>query len=132
MLKLVISWLNQHRTLRYLLSGGITYATEVGSFFVLYFALHIFSGAANAISYTLAMVVNYCLAHFFVFGDYETILKRSLSRYLIFAGFNLLCSSLIVQLLVSGLGFKALIVKPLLSIAVAIWSYFGFKKFVFN
>lgn len=124
------SQLSTHRTLRYLLSGGITYVVEFGSFLALYYACKLPSGLAAAFSYALAWIVNYLLAHFFVFGDYEKALHKSLPRYMSVALINLLFNTFAVQLLVSA-GQKAYVAKFCVSALIALWTYFAYKKFVF-
>lgn len=122
--------LSAHRTLRYLLSGGITYAVEFGTFLILYYACGLPSGVAAALSYAFAWVVNYLLAHHFVFGDYEKVLRKSLPRYMSVALFNLLFNTFAVQFLVET-GLKAYVAKFCVSALIALWTYVAYKKFVF-
>lgn len=121
-----------HQTIRYVAAGATTYFVEVSSFLLFYYAFRIESGLANACSLLLAWVVNYLLAHHFVFTEYDRSAKRSLPRYVMLASFNLVCSSLVVAFLVGHVGLKAYIVKPIVSALIAVWTYFAYKYFVFR
>lgn len=131
LLSRITSLFTDSRLIRYALSGAVTYGVEIGGFFLLYYSFHYASGVANATAYIAALVINYLLARFVIFNDRQKLIRRSLIRYGLLAAFNLLAGTLLIMLLVDVISLSAIIAKPLLSILIAIWTYYGFKRFVF-
>lgn len=126
-----IKRLFERRGARYVFSGGVSYGVELASFLFFYYVVRLESGVANACSLFVALLVNYLLAHHFVFIDYAKNVKRSLPRYVLLVSFNIAASSVIVSLLVSHFNLKAYLVKPVVSACFAAWTYVAYKKFVF-
>jgi putative flippase GtrA len=124
--------LHGHRLFRYVIAGGVSYCVEVSSFLVFYYLFHVHSGIANALSMIVALTVNYLLSHFFVFKDQQVHLGRSFPRYFALVTFNIVLSSVIVDVLVSHLHTPGFIAKPFVSAGIAAWTYFAYKIFVFK
>jgi putative flippase GtrA len=117
-----------HKVLKFLISGGLAAATEYGSFLLFTLALPVV--AANALSFTMGLIVSFSLNRSWVFGS-KGDTKKKFTQYLLLALINLMLGSLIIFVLV-GLGISAFVAKIIIMLLIASWNYLIFSKMIFK
>ncbi|WP_379093177.1 GtrA family protein [Pedobacter sp. UC225_65] len=136
-------WFSLH-TFRYMASGGITAATGIISYFVIYnyileqkdvtinsylVTAHI---AALAIESVFTFVVGFMLNKYLVFTQSTLKGRIQLFRYATVVATNVLLNYAMMKILVEGFLFYPTIAKTLITILLAVFSYFSQKYFSFR
>jgi putative flippase GtrA len=117
---------------RYVISGGTSFAVEQAIFMFCLYSLGTKAGLANVVSLVGSWTVNYTLSHYFVFRGHGTKMSRSVPKYIALAVFNLAVTTAIITLLVDHLGLPGFAVKPAVSILAAAWTFFAYKLLIFR
>lgn len=136
-------WFSLH-TFRYMASGGITVSVAIISYFVIFnYVLHqqdVQIGpylvtapiAALVLESTLTFCVGFMLNKYLVFTQSNLRGRIQLFRYATVYGTNILLNYALLKILIEGFGFYPSIAKALITIALAIFSYFSQKYFSFR
>jgi putative flippase GtrA len=136
-------WFTLH-TFRYMASGGITAATGIIGYFLIYnYVLHqqdVSIGkylvtahiAALAIESVSTFIVGFTLNKYLVFTQSNLKGRIQLFRYATVVATNLLLNYALMKILVEGFQFYPTIAKTLITIILAVFSYFSQKYFSFR
>lgn len=115
----------------YIAIGGISFVVDVGLFLVL-LALGLFRPLATSISFLSALTCHFLLNKYLNFRNFERAIKAQIRTYLIVAGFSMLLTVVIIEVLVGIFNAAPFIAKPV-AIAVNIpVGYFGHKYLTFS
>ncbi len=136
-------WISLH-TFRYMASGGFTAATGIIGYFLIYnFVLdqkdvrigsylvtaHI---AALAIESVSTFIIGFMLNKYLVFTQSTLKGRIQLFRYGTVVATNILLNYALMKILVDGFQFYPTIAKTLITILLAVFSYFSQKYFSFK
>lgn len=136
-------WFTLH-TFRYMASGGITAATGIIGYFLIYnYILHqqdVSIGnylitahiAALAIESVSTFIVGFTLNKYLVFTQSNLKGRIQLFRYATVVATNILLNYALMKILVEGFQFYPTIAKTLITIVLAVFSYFSQKYFSFR
>ena len=136
-------WFTLH-TFRYMASGGITAATGIIGYFLIYnYVLHqqdVSIGnylitahiAALAIESVSTFIVGFTLNKYLVFTQSNLKGRIQLFRYATVVATNILLNYALMKILVEGFRFYPTIAKTLITIVLAVFSYFSQKYFSFR
>lgn len=131
-------------TFRYMAAGGITVSTGIISYFLIFnYILHqqdVQVGqylitapiAALALESVLTFCVGFMLNKYLVFTQSTLIGRIQLFRYATVYGTNILLNYALMKILIEGFGFYPSISKAIITIALAVFSYFSQKYFSFR
>ncbi len=137
------SWLSLH-TFRYLASGGFTASSSIIAYFIIYnFILNqkdIHVGgylitapiAALGLEALFTFSVGFMLNKYLVFTQSDLKGRIQLFRYATIFGTNILLNYALLKILVEGFQFYPSIAKALITIVLAVFSYFSQKYFTFR
>ncbi|MBB2144204.1 GtrA family protein [Pedobacter sp. LMG 31464] len=136
-------WFTLH-TFRYMASGGITAATGIIGYFLIYnYVLHqqdVTVGpylvtahiAALAIESVSTFIIGFTLNKYLVFTQSNLKGRIQLFRYATVVATNLLLNYALMKILVEGFQFYPTIAKTLITLILAVFSYFSQKYFSFK
>ncbi|MCY1541455.1 GtrA-like protein [compost metagenome] len=136
-------WFSLH-TFRYMASGGITVSVAIISYFVIFnYVLHqqdVQIGsylitapiAALVLESILTLCVGFMLNKYLVFTQSNLRGRIQLFRYATVYGTNILLNYALLKILIEGFAFYPSVAKALITIALAIFSYFSQKYFSFR
>jgi putative flippase GtrA len=136
-------WFSLH-TFRYLVSGGTTATTAILGYFIIYnYILHkqnITLEGYLITAHTLALVLNsivtfivgFGLNKYLVFTQSNLKGRIQLFRYGTVFVTNILLNLALLKILVEGLGFYPSIANAMITIVLALFSYFSQKHFSFR
>ncbi|MFD0941871.1 GtrA family protein [Pedobacter boryungensis] len=136
-------WFSLH-TFRYMAAGGITAATGIIGYFLIYnYVLHqqdVTIGsylitahiAALAIESVSTFIVGFTLNKYLVFTQSNLKGRIQLFRYATVVATNILLNYALMKILVDGFQFYPTIAKTLITIILAVFSYFSQKYFSFR
>ncbi len=136
-------WFSVH-TFRYLASGGITVSTGIIGYFVIFnYILHqkdIHVGeylitapiAALLLESLFTFIVGFMLNKYLVFTQSTLVGRIQLFRYATVYGTNILLNYALMKILVEGFQFYPTIAKAVITIILAVFSYFSQKYFSFR
>lgn len=118
---------------KYLLIGGLAFAIEYGTFYILYIGLHIGLVIANSFSFILALLTSFTLNRLWTFGyqEYNKKAAHQLSFYVVLASINFILTNLIVEGL-AALSLNPKIGKLIAMITTSLWNYILFKIIIFT
>lgn len=136
-------WFSLH-TFRYMASGGITVATGIIGYYIIYnYILHQqdvhinrFLITAPIAALILESAVTFCVG--FVLNKYLVFTKSNLKgriqlfRYATVYGTNILLNYALMKILVEGFLFYPTLSKALITLLLAVFSYFSQKYFTFR
>ncbi|MDO5083877.1 MAG: GtrA family protein [Arachnia propionica] len=125
---LVSLWRNT--ILRYVGVGGLAFVVDLVVTVVLRDHLGIALWLAVACGYWAGFVVNFTLQRSFAFQGGRNI-GASLVKYLMLVGFNWAATTLVMQLLVEGLGVPTAVAKILCTLMTTVWNYPLYRFLVF-
>ena len=118
----------------FLFVGGVTFLIDVLVTYVLFHFLHFPAYTASAIGFLSGFFFNFPMNRKKVFHHSEKdkfTLKAQIVFYILLSLFNLVVTSLIVELLV-GWTVEIQIAKLFVTILIATWNFLIFKFFVFS
>ncbi len=136
-------WFSIH-TFRYMASGGITVSTGIIGYFVIFnYILHqkdIHVGeylitapiAALLLESLFTFIVGFMLNKYLVFTQSTLVGRIQLFRYATVYGTNILLNYALMKILVEGFLFYPTIAKAIITIILAVFSYFSQKYFSFR
>ena len=136
-------WLSLH-TFRYLASGGFTVGTSIVAYFIIYnyvlekTDVHIGNYlitapiAALGLEAIFTFSVGFMLNKYLVFTQSDLKGRVQLFRYATIFGTNILLNYALMKILVEGFQFYPSIAKALITIVLAVFSYFSQKYFTFR
>lgn len=120
------------KIIKYLISGGLSFTFEYGIFLLLVYTFSSKVWAAQAISYSLALVVNFLLLRYWTFRYYSRhAITVQIPRYLMLAAFNLPVSTFFIHGL-NDHGVRPFLAKLLVVSSVAIWNYIVYDRIIFR
>ena len=124
-----ITTLFSHDIVRYLFSGGVAAATNLGLLFVFthFFGLHYL--ISGILAFCCAVVVSFIMQKKWAFSDHSTdATHKKFIIFLIVALINLGLNTLLLYFFTDICGVRYLVSQILASGIVAVWSYFIYKK----
>ncbi len=136
-------WFSLH-TFRYLASGGITVSTGIVGYFIIFnYILHqedVKIGeylitapiAALFLESAVTFIVGFMLNKYLVFTQSTLVGRIQLFRYATVYGTNILLNYALMKILVESFQFFPSVAKALITIVLAIFSYFSQKYFSFK
>lgn len=136
-------WFTLH-TFRYMASGGITVSSGIIGYFIIFnFILHqqdVHIGqylitapiAALFLESAVTFCVGFMLNKYLVFTQSTLVGRVQLFRYATVYGTNILLNYALMKILVEGFQFYPTIAKALITIVLAVFSYFSQKYFSFR
>ena len=133
MITQMITYLYNHRLVRFLFSGGMAVITNVGLLFLLVHVFHFYYLFSAIISYTMAIIVSFLLQKYFTFSDYDKErLSRQASYYLGFQIFNLGVNTLFMYVAVDFLHTQYIIAQSIIVVIMTIYNFFVYKYWIFK
>lgn len=136
-------WFSLH-TFRYMASGGITVSTGIITYFLIFnYVLdqqdvkvgeYLITApiAALFLESLLTFIVGFMLNKYLVFTQSNLVGSVQLFRYATVYGTNILLNYALMKILVEGFQFFPTIAKALITIVLAVFSYFSQKYFSFK
>ncbi len=136
-------WLSLH-TFRYLASGGFTVVTSIVAYFIIYnyvlektdvqIGNYLITApiAALGLEAIFTFSVGFMLNKYLVFTQSDLKGRVQLFRYATIFGTNILLNYALMKILVEGFQFYPSIAKALITIVLAVFSYFSQKYFTFR
>lgn len=136
-------WFTPH-TFRYIVSGGITVSTGIIGYFIIFnYVLkqqdvHIGDYlitapiAALMLESTLTFCVGFMLNKYLVFTQSNLKGRIQLFRYATVYGTNILLNYALMKILIEGFRFYPSVAKAVITIGLAVFSYFSQKYFSFR
>lgn len=136
-------WFSLH-TFRYMASGGITVSTGIIGYFIIFnYIFHqqdVKVGeylitapiAALLLESIVTFSVGFMLNKYLVFTQSTLVGRIQLFRYATVYGTNILLNYALMKILVEGFQFFPSLAKALITIVLAIFSYFSQKYFSFR
>lgn len=122
-----------YRIVRYLMSGGIAMASNLGALFLLVHFIHVYYLYASVISFIMSAAVSFTMQKFWTFQDRPMHdVQKQFTRYIVVLVANLLFNTLLMYLFVEKIGMWYLFAQLLATIIVAVSGYFGYRHFVFR
>lgn len=137
------AWFSLH-TFRYMASGGITVSTGIVGYYIIFnFFLHqqdILVGkylitapvAALVLESLVTFTIGFMLNKYLVFTQSNLVGRIQLFRYATVYGTNILLNYALLKILVEGFQFYPTVAKALITIILAVFSYFSQKYFSFR
>ena len=121
-----------YKVCKWLVSGGIGFATDVLILFLLVeaFALHYL--AAATISFVGGVTANYTFSRCFIFSKTKESVLSSFRRFLLVSLFGLLINVSLMWVLVEWAGIHYVVARLLIAGTVGVSSYFIHHFFTFK
>lgn len=121
------------KILRYLISGSIAAATNLGALYLLVNVFHLWYIVASGISFVLTFVVSFVLQKFWTFNDpHLDILKKQIGISLVVAGGNLLLNTVYMYIFVEYLHLHYMQAQVFTMILVAVGSFLAYQHLIFK
>lgn len=118
----------------FLFVGGITFLIDLGVTTALYHLLHLPAYLSSAAGFLSGFFFNFPMNRKRVFKHTQRDrfgLKPQIAMYMALSIFNLLSTSLLVELIVY-IGVEIAIAKVVVTILIAIWNFLLFKFLIFS
>jgi putative flippase GtrA len=124
---------NIHRVLKYLISGSIATAVDLGLLYVLTDWLGVWYLASAVIAFLIAFVVSFTLQKFWTFDDDRThVLVQQAGLYFAIVCGNLCINTVGMFLLVQKFHIWYLLSEVIMLGLIACMSFFLYQRFVFQ
>ncbi len=121
------------KLLKYLVSGGIAAATNIGTLYLFVSVLHFWYITASGISFIVTFVVSFTLQKFWTFNDQNLeVLKKQIGLSFVIAIVNLLLNILYMYGLVEYVHLHYLYAQVLTTAIIAIGSFAAYQYLVFK
>lgn len=125
--------INQNTVIKYLLTGGITFAVD---YLVLLTGYYVFSlplWVATTLGYLGGLCVSFFINRAWVFGErgMQRKMTRQLVEYILLLLFNYMFTVLAIRLL-DNLGVSPAISKIFVTAMIAGWNYLIYNKVIFS
>jgi putative flippase GtrA len=115
---------------RYLVSGGLSFAGEYATFLVSYYCLHLAVLTANSAGFVIGLALNFSLNYLWVFQNQSEAVVRPMGQYVLLALVNLGMTSLALTVL-NDLGANLALGKLAIMVVVTGWNFLIYKLFIF-
>jgi putative flippase GtrA len=126
----LISFLYQHKLIRYLFVGGTTFIIDEGLLIVFHGALKLWLPLALLVAYSVAFVYNFTLNRNWAFSGAENkSMREHIKPYALLFIFNLLFTVLFVSLVSHVINYA--VAKPIAVLLQTTWTYFIYKNIIF-
>ena len=121
------------KILRYLISGSIAAATNLGTLYLLVSVLNFWYIVASGVSFIATFVVSFILQKFWTFNDHNLdVLKKQIGLSLVIAAVNLFLNMMYMYGLVAYAHLHYMYAQVLTTILIAIGSFIAYQYFVFK
>lgn len=119
-------------TIRYIFSGGIGFAVNLGTYVSLLHFTNIWYIKAATVAFLAGAVASFILQKWWTFGETSTdVVHKQLIKYVSVLLFNTAINSLLVYIFVDNLGIHKVTAAITSTIVIAVWSFFIYKKIIF-
>lgn len=119
----------QHRTVRFLTVGGLSFIVDLGLLVLLHEVCNVGLWIATPIAFIVSLIFNFLMQRSFTFRSTHKPLV-SLAKYLLLVIANVLATDLIVNwFAVAGLTYAA--GKVVSTVSTMVWNYFIYKYWIF-
>jgi putative flippase GtrA len=126
----LLSYLYNHRFVRYLLVGGTTFFIDFGILFSLHAKLNVSLAIATSIAYWTSILYNFLLNREWTFSISERkSLRKHIITYLALLGFNYLFTVIFVSLASRHINY--LFAKACAVMIQMSWTYLVYKNVIF-
>ncbi|HSX07910.1 MAG TPA: GtrA family protein [Candidatus Saccharimonadales bacterium] len=128
----LIRLLTAHPLLRYLFSGGTTFASEYLTFLLLFSVLHLQVYVANSISFCVGVTMSFTLNRLWAFKQKKFKMRRHHQMMAVFLVglFNLFATNVIIGFLKHH-GLTPILGKVLAMVLVVLWNFLLFNFVIF-
>lgn len=118
--------------IKYLVTGGLAFIGEYGTFLVLFYLMEFNAVIANTVGFCIGLIASFSLNRLWTFngGEHKHSWKKQALVYGILAVFNLLLTNFMINVLV-GVSTPGYVAKLILMVAVVLWNFIIFKRFIF-
>lgn len=117
---------------KFCVAGGIGFLIEFGLFYLLANVWNVHYLIANAISFTLSVIINYLICAYWVFQGANRKSKLAMAAFLLTSLIGLGLNELFMLFFVDALGMRSdaqmMIAKVITAILVMIWNYFSKRR----
>lgn len=125
--------INQNTVIKYLLTGGLTFAVD---YLVLLTGFYVFLlplWAATTLGYLAGLCVSFFINRVWVFGEHgkQRKMARQLVEYVLLLLFNYIFTVFTIRLL-DNLGVTPAISKIIVTAMIAGWNYLIYNKVIFT
>jgi len=135
-MKRILAWFSSGhihaKVLKYLISGGVTFVTNIVLLYVFTEFLHFWYLLSSALAFVFAFSVSFILQKFWTFDSKEiSIWKRQLGLSIIVSLANLSLNVLSMYVLVEYFHIYYVFAQVLTSASIAVLSFFVYQHIVF-
>lgn len=127
--KAVPAALLEHRLVRFIIIGVLSFAVDLGLLIVLHEAVGVALWIATPIAFLVSLVFNFLLQRNWTFNATNKAPKSAL-MYGMLVGFNVLATDFIV-LLFADLGLTYAVGKVVATVTTMTWNFFIYKFWIF-
>lgn len=120
-----------HQFIKYIITGVLSFATEITLLFVLTEYAGLWYLLSNTIAYIVVFWLNFLLNKFWSFGSRKNF-RRQLQLYSMLFVFNLGAVNGLMYLLTDVAGLYYLLSKVLVMGMVVTWNFFLYKKVIYK
>ena len=117
---------------KFCVAGGVGFLVEFSLFYLLATLWGVHYLIANAIAFTLSVVINYLICAFWVFPGANRESKLAMAAFLVTSLIGLGLNELLMLFFVGALGMQSdaqmMFAKVMTAILVMIWNYFSKRK----
>ena len=134
----------KNQVVRFILSAGIGFLVDIGSFYLFYHNLltqktyHLFSFTIHnyilsfSISFFLGVLVNFLITHYFVFTESETSSTKQFFRFLMVATLGYFANFAVLKIFILALHLYPPVARITAALSLFFASYFVHKFFSFS
>ncbi|MEN9582742.1 MAG: GtrA-like protein [Candidatus Parcubacteria bacterium] len=124
---------NIHKTLRYLIAGGLGAGTNFVIYYILVKFFDVWYLAASITSFLLSLIVGFYLQKYFTFKNMtKDGIHKQVIAYFIFSLINLVVNVILMLFFVEVLSVDAILSKVFTLAVLAVWSFFVYKNIIFK
>jgi len=121
--------------LRFLISGAIAAAVDIGSLYLLTDLIGLWYLNSAVLAFTVSLVVSFSLQKFWTFDDRRInseIVRKQGAAYVLLAVINLLINTGLMYVFVDILNWHYLVSQIVAGILIAISSFLIYRNFIFK
>jgi len=131
-IKVLLMSLIKWQLMRYLISGGSAFITNITSLFILVHFFHMWYLLATVVSFIVSVYVSFMMQKFFTFNDYgKEKIRHQQVFYFGIQIFNLTVNTLLMYISVDLLHIHYIISQIIIASVMAISNFFVYKYLVF-
>lgn len=132
-MKIICILIKRYRFLRYVISGGLAFICEYGSYLILYYVFHARINIAADVSYFIGLIFSFLLNRQWVFAA-NHVNGRIFRRQLISYGILVLINATFTNFAILRLhhyGLKPYLAKLVTILIIVSWNYVIYKYVIF-